>query len=92
MANPLSNEKELYERIEKEHLTIPQPVWELLEHHLGNGLYAITLIAGTYVTGENKEPIPLEDGQKILKHCSAIRDFLNRLSAATRHKQKKESE
>ncbi len=86
MANPLSNEKELYEKIEKEKLSIPAVIWELLEHHLGNDLYAITLIAGTYVTGEDKEPIPVEDGQKILKRCDTIRAFLKKLNAAVRPK------
>jgi hypothetical protein len=83
MANPLSNEKELYERIQKEKLSIPSIIWELLEHHLGNDVYAISLIAGVYVTGQEKEPIPIEDGEKIIKHCSEIRQFLKKIRAAT---------
>ena len=83
MANPLSNEKELYERIAKENLSIPALVWSLIDHYIGNDIYAITLIAGTYVTGE-KEPIPIEDGQKIINHCEEIRLFLNKLREATK--------
>ena len=82
MSNPLSNEKELYEKIEREKLTIPQPIWELLDHHLGNDLYAISLIAGSYVTGEDKEPIPIQDGEKIIKHIEEIRTLLKKIREA----------
>lgn len=86
MANPLPNEKEIYEKISKEKLTVPEEVWELLSHHLGNDLYAISLIAGSYVTGEEKEPIPPEDGEKIIKHIEAIRGFLQKIKQATAEK------
>lgn len=86
MANPLSNEKELYERIEREKMTIPDPIFELLEHHLGNDLYAIILIAGSRVTGEDKEPIPIADGEKIIKHVEEIRAFMVKMRKAVTHK------
>jgi len=86
MANPLSNEKEIYERIEKEKLTIPQPIWELIDHHIGNDVYMISLISGSHVIGEEEEPIPVEDGQKIIKHCKEIKTFLEKLSGVTRPK------
>lgn len=86
MANPLSNEKELYEKIEKEKLSVPSVIWQLMEHHLGNEVYAISLIAGTHVTGEDKEPIPANEGEKIIKHCEEIRMFLNKLREATKVK------
>lgn len=83
MANPLPNEKEVYDRIAKEKLTIPPLVWDLMEHHLGNDVYAISLIAGSYVTGDEKEPIPVTDGEKIIKHTQEIKAFLNKLREAT---------
>lgn len=86
MANPLSNEKEIYEKIEKENLIIPSPIWELISHHIGNDVYAISLITGTYVSGKEKEPIPVEHGEKILKHCSEIKTFLDKLEKATKPK------
>lgn len=88
MANPLQEEKELYEKIEKEKLSIPQVIWQLMDHHLGNEVYAVSLIAGTYVTGEDKEPIPIQDGEKIIKHCEEIRLFLKKLREATTFKPK----
>ncbi|MCX5696583.1 MAG: hypothetical protein NTU54_01185 [Candidatus Omnitrophica bacterium] len=86
MANPLPNEKELYDRIEKEKLSIPAPIFELLYHHIGNDVYAIASIAGLHVTGEDKEVVPVEDAEKIIKHCSQIKILLKKIDEATRHK------
>lgn len=80
MANPLPNEKEIYEKIEREKLSVPLPIWDLINHHIGNDLYAISLIAGTYVTGEDKEAIPPEDGKKIVKHVEEIKGFMDKIS------------
>ena len=80
MANPLPEENELFEKIEKEKLNVPSPIWNLLTHHIGNDLYAISLIASAYVIGEDKEPIPPEDGQKIIKHVEEIKEFMDKLS------------
>ncbi len=46
MANPLPNEKEVYRRIEKEHLTIDPLIWNLLNHHIRNDLNWITMCVG----------------------------------------------
>ncbi|MBI4706913.1 MAG: hypothetical protein HY761_03185 [Candidatus Omnitrophica bacterium] len=86
MANPMSDEQRIYEKIEKEKLIIPSVIWELLDHHLGNDVYTISLIAGSHVTGQEKEPIPIEDGEKIVKHCVEIKKFLQKLNEATRVK------
>lgn len=86
MSNPVPDEKELYEKIEKEKLSIPSPIWKLLDHHLGNDLYAISLIAGSRVTGEEKEPIPIEEGEKIIEHCVEIKRFLEKIRQATKPK------
>jgi len=83
MANPLSNEKELYERIVKENLSVPPLVWELMDHYIGNDVFSICLIAGSHVTG-HKEPIPIQDGEKIIQHCEEIRLFLKKLREATK--------
>ncbi|MBI5421309.1 MAG: hypothetical protein HZA35_03295 [Parcubacteria group bacterium] len=79
MCNPLDNEKEIYEKISKEKLVVPSVIWQLLDHHLGNDIYVITLIAGTHVTGERQEPIPAGEGRKIIEHCEEMRRFLQRL-------------
>ena len=86
MANPLSEEKELYAKIEKEKLSIPRPIWELIEHHLGNDVYAITLIASSHITGDDREPIPPDEAKKIVEHCLEIKKFLDKIRSATKLK------
>lgn len=54
---------------------------EMLTHYIGNDVYAINLIVGYYM--DIKEPIPLEDILKILKHSRAIREFMDRLKDVT---------
>lgn len=80
MSNPLPNEKEMYEKIEQEKLTIPLLIWELIAHHIGNELYIISLISCSHVTGDEKEPIPIADGEKIVKHAEEIKNFLDKLA------------
>jgi len=81
MCNPLNNEKKIYEIIEKEHLCISPVIWHLIDHHLRNDLNIISIIAESHVI--NKEPIPVEKGEKIIKYCEEISQFLKKLRAAT---------
>ena len=83
MANPLPNEKEIYEKIQKDKLAVPAEVWELISHHIGNDISAISLIVGSHVFGDGSEDIPAEHGKKVLAHCEQIKLFLNRLKKAT---------
>ena len=83
MCNPINNEEKIYDVIEKEHLTVPPLIWELIEHHLGNDLYIISLIAGSHVIGKDKDPIPVEQGEKIIKYCEEINRFFKKLRAVT---------
>jgi hypothetical protein len=86
MANPLPNEPEVYERIKQESITVHPLVWELLNHHINNDLYAINLIVGsTVLDGENMTE---DNARRVLKHTKEIKDFLNKLSDATKPKTK----
>lgn len=82
MANPLPNEQEIYEKIKKENITIHPAIWELIDHHIGNGLYMINLILGSTVL--DGEPLSEEDARKILKHSKEINGFLDKLAEATK--------
>ncbi len=84
MANPLSNEAQIYEKIKNEGLKVHPLVWELLDHYIGNDIYAIQIIVGSYVIGDNPEPIPSKDGQKIINRCEEVRKFLIKLKEATK--------
>lgn len=84
MANPLSNEKEVFKQIKQKKMTIDPVVWEVITHYIGNDVHAIQFIAGNYVVGDEPEDIPAEDGQKILDRCDEIRKFLIKLREATK--------
>ena len=84
MANPLSNEAEIYAKIKDGNVNVHPLVWELIEHHIGNDIQALQFIAGSYVFGEKPEDIPAEDGKKILAHCDEVRKFLKKLKEATK--------
>ena len=84
MANPLSNEAEIYEKIKNENIKVHPLVWELIDHYIGNDIHIIQLIVGSNVVGDNPEPIAVEHGKKILNHCDEARKFLKRLKDATK--------
>ncbi len=46
MANPLVNENKIYEQIKAEKLKVPQVVWELINHHVRNDLYSVSVALG----------------------------------------------
>ena len=46
MANPMYDEQELWERIEKENITMHPVLWELIDHHLRNNLNFISIPVG----------------------------------------------
>jgi hypothetical protein len=84
MANPMSNEHLVYEKIKSENSVIPPFIWDLINHHINNDLYMINLIIGTTVL--DGEPLSEKDGQKVIDHVNAIKDFLIKLEEATRQK------
>lgn len=95
MANPLSNENELYEKIQKivkkgdpDVKELLNCMWSLTDHHMGNEVYAIQLNIGTYVTGMNPEPIPVEGGTRVMQNCDKIRKFFEKLKEATKPDEK----
>lgn len=89
MANPLTNEAELYERVKKENIKVHPLVWELIDHNIGNDIQIIQFIVGNYVVGDNPESIPPDHGKKILDHCDEVRKFLRKLKEATKEGVKK---
>lgn len=71
MANPLTNERELYAQIEQERIGIHPFVWDTMYHYLGDYISAINLIASYYIAKD--EPIPLGEARKILEYTRLIR-------------------
>jgi hypothetical protein len=83
MAKPLSNEKEIYEKIKREKIQIHPVIWELINHYIGNDVVAIQFIAGSYVVGDKPQAIPVKDAKRLMEHCDGIREFLKKLKSAT---------
>jgi hypothetical protein len=63
MANPFSNEAEIYEKIKKENIKIDPSIWELIDHYIGNDVYAMQLIVGSYIIGDDPDDIPVRTGR-----------------------------
>lgn len=82
MSNPLPNEREIYEKIRNQKLSIHPLIWQLLEHHIGNDVFMINLIIGSTVL--DGEALSVENAKKILNHCEQIKDLLNKLGKLSR--------
>ena len=84
MANPLGNEKELYERIKKEKIEIHPIIWDLLSHHIGNDLYAITMgLQTTVLDPLHPKPLTEEIAKKMLERAFNIKELIYKLREAT---------
>ena len=82
MANPLPNEKELYERIETEGIIISSAVWDLLYNHIGDKLTSINFLCRYYLN--NNETIPVDEAKKILHYTRHIKELNNNITAVTK--------
>lgn len=78
MANPLPNEKELYARITKEHISITPDIWDLLYTRVGDDISAINLMCQYHLN--EKTAIPVIEAKKILTYTRHIKDIVNQLS------------
>lgn len=81
MANPLPNEKELYERIRNEKISINPDIWDLLYNRIGDDLTNINLLCQYYLN--NNEPVPSEEAKKILRYTRHIKDINNKITVAS---------
>lgn len=77
MANPLVNEKALYDKIRDEKITVPLLIWDLMYRYLGDEISAITQIALSY--WKYHEPIPVSDARKIKEHTKKINDTVRKI-------------
>ncbi|MFH1338317.1 MAG: hypothetical protein ABIH40_00495 [Candidatus Omnitrophota bacterium] len=78
MANPLPNEKELFEQIKTERITVEPGIWDLLYHCIGDDITAINLLCAYYLC--RKEPVPVLEAKKILVYTRDIRDIIRKIT------------
>lgn len=84
MANPLTNEDELYEAIKREKIEIHPIVWELLTHHIGNDLTVITMaLQASILDPRSPKPLSKERAQKMFECAINIKKLMDRLKEAT---------
>jgi acyl carrier protein len=78
MANPLPNEKELYQQIKKENISLSPDIWDLIYNRVGDDVTAINLLCQYYLN-ENSS-IPIAEASKILNYTRHIKDITNKLT------------
>ncbi len=78
MANSLPNEKELYERIKNERITVIPDIWDLLYNRIGDDISAINLLCQYYLSVN--QPIPILEARKILSYTHHIKDIVNKVT------------
>ena len=78
MANPLPNEKEVYERIKREKISIDSDIWDLLYHKIGDDVTAVNLLCEYYLA--RQESIPIKEAEKILVYTRDIRDIIKKIT------------
>lgn len=77
MANPLSNEQALYDKIRDENIKVPLVIWDLMYRYLGDEITAISQIALSY--WKSNEPIPVGDAGKIKEHTKKINGTVRKI-------------
>lgn len=82
MANPLPNEKELYEQLHNERITISPDIWDLLYNRIGDDISAINLLCQYYLN--EKQDIPAQEAKKMLSYCHHIKNIVNEITLNTK--------
>ncbi|MDD4910105.1 MAG: hypothetical protein PHR44_05445 [Candidatus Omnitrophica bacterium] len=81
MANPMPNEKECYERIEREKITIDHEIWDLFYNRIGDDITAINLLCQYYLKDNKK--IPMKEAEKILSYTKNIKAVVSKIVSAS---------
>jgi len=82
MANPMPNEKELFDRIQNEHITVAPGIWDMLYNKIGDDVSAINLLCQFYLT--NKQEIPPADAEKILTHTMDVKRIISDITTVSK--------
>ena len=77
MANPLPHEKELYDKIKQDGITIDPFIWDTMYHYLGDYISVINAVATLYI--ERNQIIPIHDARKILAYTLRIKGVVDKI-------------
>jgi hypothetical protein len=78
MANPLLNEKELFERIKEEKIILPPSLWDFLYKEIADNITGINIICEYYL--EHNQPIPPKEAEKIIFFSQSIGDTIKNIT------------
>lgn len=82
MANPLPNEKELYEQISNERIKIDPEIWDLLYNRIGDDVSSVNLLCQYYL--EAKQPVPVNEAKKILMYNRHIKEIIREVTVVSK--------
>lgn len=82
MANPLSNEAELYERIKNENITVEPGIWDLIYHKIGDDVSAINLLCQYYLS--NQQEIPFKEAEKIIAYVMDVKQIIHDITTISK--------
>jgi hypothetical protein len=71
------------ESLKKNDSQLHPVVKELLTHYINNDIHGINMVTDFYLDPIDECPVPVESAQKILDKTYTIKQFMDRLSAAT---------
>ena len=82
MANPLPEERELYERMRSEGIAINKDVWDSMYHRVNDNITAIILICQRCI--EVREDMKVQEAARILVWTKDIKNSTNSITASSR--------
>ncbi|MFC1704012.1 PAS domain S-box protein [Candidatus Omnitrophota bacterium] len=85
MANPLSDEKKLYERIRSENIAINKNVWDFMYRRVNENTTSMILICQRWL--KNQEAMPIQEAGRILGWTRDIKNTISAITAPTQESQ-----
>jgi diguanylate cyclase (GGDEF)-like protein/PAS domain S-box-containing protein len=81
MANPLQNEKDLYQQLKSEGITVSGNIWDFFFHRISEDVTAVVVIC---LAGQSfSDSLSVLEAKKILLCTSDITNIINTLTAAS---------
>jgi len=85
MANPLTDEKELYERMRSNHIVINKNVWDFMYHRVNDNINAIILICQNRL--KSNEAMPIQEAGRILVWTKDIKNAISAITTPSKENQ-----
>ncbi len=82
MSNPMPREKELYEYINHEGISIGKDVWDFIYHRVEDSVAAIILLCQRWL--EKKEMMPIQEAHRILLWYKDIKNVIGAVTSPSK--------